>query len=77
MRPRLLGTSAALLDNVEHDGATFVITRRGTPVAQLSPVVRCSGAELKALLAGHEPDADWAEDLETTRELIEDQSRWS
>jgi prevent-host-death family protein len=48
-----------LLDEVEHDGATYRIVRHGTPVAELSPVSRCTGKQLKALLDEHRPDPAW------------------
>lgn len=66
-----------ILDTVEHDGATYVIVRHGSPVAQLSPVVRCSGARLKGLLREHASDPDWRADLESMRELLEDRPRWT
>ncbi len=66
-----------ILDTVEHDGITYVIVRHGSPVAQLSPVVRCSGARLKELLREHPPDPDWRQDLDSMRDLLEDQPRWT
>ncbi|HEX2028921.1 MAG TPA: type II toxin-antitoxin system prevent-host-death family antitoxin [Nitriliruptorales bacterium] len=64
-----------LLDTVEHDGTTYVIVRHGAPVAQLSPVARCSGARLKSLFREHVPDPRWREDLDSMRDLLEDQPR--
>lgn len=66
-----------LLDTVEHEGATYVIVRHGSPVAQLSPVARCTGAKLKSLLAEHPPDDEWSTDLAAVRDLLEDRPRWS
>lgn len=66
-----------ILDAVEHDGSTYVIVRHGSPVAQLSPVVRCSGARLKELLREHAPDPHWRQDLDSMRDLLEDQPRWT
>lgn len=66
-----------ILDAVEHDGATYVIIRHGSPVAQVAPVVRCSGARLKQLLRNHAPDPDWRRDLASMRDLLEDQPRWT
>lgn len=66
-----------VLDTVEHDGTSYVIIRHGAPVAQLSPVARCTGADLKDLLADHRPDENWRDDLEAMRNLVEDQSRWT
>lgn len=50
--------------------------RRGN-VAQLTPVSRCTGKQLKALLVAHRPDPGWRDDLEAMRDLLEDQPRWS
>jgi prevent-host-death family protein len=66
-----------LLDTVEHEGATYRIIRHGVPVAQLTPWARCTGKELKQLVADHQPDADWFGDLQRVRNLLEDQPRWS
>lgn len=66
-----------VLDDVEQDGTTYVIVRHGAPVAQLSPVARCSGARLEALIHDHAPDAGWREDLDRTRDLLADQPRWT
>ncbi len=66
-----------ILDAVEHDGTSYVIVRHGAPVAQLSPVVRCSGARLKALLRDHAPDPEWRRDLAAVRDLLEDEPRWT
>lgn len=66
-----------ILDTVQRDGTTYVIVRHGSPVAQLSPVVRCSGARLKSLLREHPTDPDWRRDLDNMRDLLEGQSRWT
>lgn len=66
-----------ILDTVEHDGTSYVIVRHGSPVAQLTPVVRCTGARLKALLNEHSRDPDWRRDLAKVRDLLEDQPRWT
>jgi prevent-host-death family protein len=65
-----------LLDTVEHEGTTYRILRHGTPIAQLTPIARCSGKELRALLAEHQPDTRWREDLETIRGLLVAEPRW-
>ena len=44
--------------------------RRGRAVAQLEPVSRGRGADLKQLLRRHEPDTDWADDLTEVRALL-------
>lgn len=66
-----------ILDTVEHDGTTYVIVRHGSPVAQLTPVVRCTGQRLKKLLHDHPRDAEWRKDLATVRDLLEDEPRWT
>lgn len=66
-----------ILDTVEHDGTTYVIVRHGSPIAQLAPVVRCSGAHFKELLHDHAPDSDWRQDLDAMRDLLEEQPRWT
>lgn len=66
-----------ILDTVEHDGTTYVIVRHGAPIAQLAPVVRCSGARFKELMRDHARDPAWRQDLDSMRALLEDQSRWT
>lgn len=62
---------ADLLDAIEHDGARFIIVRRGKAIAHLEPVRRGQGAKAKALLRRHRPDPEWADDLATVRDLLE------
>jgi prevent-host-death family protein len=66
---------ADLLDAVEHDGRRYTITRRGKAVAHIEPVSRGRGADAKALLRRHRPDAAWARDLDRVRDLLEVESR--
>ena len=66
---------ADLLDDVEHRGQRFTIMRRGKPVAQIEPVARGRGNDTKALLRRHRPDARWADDLDTVRDLLEVEQR--
>lgn len=61
---------AALLDAIEHRHERFTIMRRGRAVAQLEPVSRGRGADLKELLRRHEPDPDWVTDLAEVRDLL-------
>ena len=73
--PDVTATDAArhfadLLDAIEHRHERYTIMRRGRAVAQLEPVSRGRGAELKALLRRHEPDAKWSNDLTEVRELL-------
>jgi prevent-host-death family protein len=66
---------ADLLDAVEHDGERFTITRRGKAVAQVEPVTRGRGADAKALVRRHRPDARWRHDLDEVRDLLEVDTR--
>jgi antitoxin (DNA-binding transcriptional repressor) of toxin-antitoxin stability system len=62
---------ADLLDAIEHRGEHFTIVRRGKAVAHLEPMHRGVGADVKALLRRHRPDAAWAGDLDEVRALLE------
>ncbi|MFP5488591.1 MAG: type II toxin-antitoxin system Phd/YefM family antitoxin [Acidimicrobiia bacterium] len=64
-----------LLDAVEHHGERYTITRRGKAVAHIEPVTRGRGADAKALLRRHRPDARWANDLDEVRNLLEVEHR--
>lgn len=73
--PEVTATEAArnfsdLLDSIEHDGDTFTIVRHGKPVAHLQPVPTGNGRSILDLLAAHQPDDAWAEDLKSTRALL-------
>jgi len=61
---------ADLLDAIEHRHERYTIMRRGRAVAQLEPVSRGRGADLKELLRRHEADTDWADDLTKVRDLL-------
>jgi antitoxin (DNA-binding transcriptional repressor) of toxin-antitoxin stability system len=56
-----------LLDAVEHHGESFVVVRRGHAVASIAPAPSATGAALKAILAAHPPDADWADEVRALR----------
>ncbi len=79
---QLTATEAArrfseVLDAVEHEGETFVITRGGRPVASLVPAAATSGLALKAALRRHRPDPAWARDLgEVRRLLVVEERSW-
>jgi len=62
---------ADLLDAVEHGGERYTIVRRGKAVAQLEPVSKGRGADVKQVLDRHRPDPRWRRDLEAVRALIE------
>ena len=73
--PDVTATDAArnfadLLDAIEHRHERYTIRRRGRAVAQLEPVSRGRGADIKDLLRRHEPDTDWADDLTKVRDLL-------
>ena len=74
--PEVSATDAArnfadLLDGIEHRGEHYTIVRRGKVVAQLEPVSRGRGADVKALLRRHRPDPRWTDDLAGVRALLE------
>ena len=78
--PEVSATDAArnfsyILDAVEHRGEHFTIVRRGKVVAHLDPVHSGRGAEAKALLRRHGHDPGFAEDVASTRELLEIETR--
>ncbi len=66
---------ADILDAVEHRGERFVIVRRGRAIAQLGPSALGRGSEVKAVLRRHAPDADWRDDLESVRSLLDVHAR--
>ena len=73
--PDVTATDAArnfadLLDAIEHRHERYTIMRRGRAVAQLEPVSRGRGADIKDLLRRHGPDTDWADDLTKVRDLL-------
>jgi prevent-host-death family protein len=68
---------ADLLDAVERDGESFVIVRRGRPVARIEPATAGSGRAVKALLRSGNVDDGWLDDLRVTREAVSvEDRRW-
>lgn len=64
---------ARLLDETEHVRETFIIERRGRPIAEVRPAERSGTiADLIALLRRGPPDDDWERDM---REIIADRDR--
>lgn len=61
---------AELLDAVEHKGERFLIARRGRVVAQIEPVAKGRGADVKSLLKRHPVDAQWMNVIREARELV-------
>ena len=56
-----------MLNRVERDGESFVVERRGRPVASIQPAAAANGHALKELLRAQEPDDEWKRDLERLR----------
>ena len=74
--PEVSATDAArnfadILDAIEHRGEHYTIVRRGKAVAELEPVSRGRGADVKAILRHHRGDKAWAQDLADVRQLLE------
>ena len=74
--PEVSATDAArnfadILDAIEHRGEHYTIVRRGKAIAQLEPVSRGRGADVKAVLRHHRGDKAWAHDLADVRQLLE------
>ena len=79
---RLTATEAArrfsdVLDQVEHDGETFLVERHGRVIASVAPAAAASGRTVKALLRAQPVDARWLEDLAALRADVEpEERRW-
>jgi antitoxin (DNA-binding transcriptional repressor) of toxin-antitoxin stability system len=77
---RLSATDAArrfsdLLDQVEYEGETFVVERRGRAVASISPAAAVSGRTVKELLRAQAPDRGWPRELAELRGALEPEER--
>jgi antitoxin (DNA-binding transcriptional repressor) of toxin-antitoxin stability system len=77
---RLTATEAArrfsdVLDQVEHDGETFLVERHGRVIASVAPAAAASGRSVKALLRAQPVDERWAQDLAALRAGLEPQER--
>lgn len=66
---------SALLDAVEHDGETFLVTRGGRGIARIEPAAGVTGAAVKALLRQHPTDPDWRDELHELRTAAPIQDR--
>ena len=64
-----------LLDAIEHDGESYVITRRGRRVARIVPAAEPNGAALTHFLRAHPPDGAWAAELVELRSLLAQEGR--
>jgi prevent-host-death family protein len=80
---RVSATEAArrfsdLLDQVERDGETFVVERRGRAVASIAPAAAVTGRTVKEVLRSQDPDPGWVRELiELRRSLAPEERRWS
>lgn len=80
---RVTATEAArqfsdLLGQVERNGETFVVERRGRPVANISPAAVATGRAVKDLLAKHPADDSWADELAELRAgLLRQERSWT
>jgi antitoxin (DNA-binding transcriptional repressor) of toxin-antitoxin stability system len=77
---RVSATEAArqfsdLLDQVEREGETFVVERRGRAVASIAPAAAVSGRTVKELLRSQPADPAWARELAELRGLLEREDR--
>ena len=68
---------ADVLDAVEHDHETFVVTRGGRVVASIGPAASGGGRSLKSVLLKHRPDARWSNEVKAVREiLVAEERNW-
>ena len=68
---------ADLLDAIERGGESYVITRRGRPIAHVVPAAKGNGRAVRDLLARHRPDADWWREIKEMRALLTlDLDKW-
>ena len=66
---------SALLDSVEHEGETFLITRAGHAVARIEPALGTSGTAVKALLRHYAPDLACQQELGEVHALLTTEER--
>ena len=67
-----------LLDAVEHRSESFVVRRRGKPIARISPASVSTGSAVKRLLREFPPDKKWKTDLADIRAQLTSEVRlWS
>lgn len=59
-----------MLDDVEARGETFLVVRRGRPVATIAPAAIGTGRALKDVLRTHPPDGEWAAELRDLRDAV-------
>jgi hypothetical protein len=51
------------------------VVRRGRAVAEIHPLSAGRGADVKAMLRRHRPDARWSKELASVRGLLEVEDR--
>ena len=64
-----------ILDAVEHRGESFVIVRKGRPVARMGPAVKASGESVKEILHDHACDRAWEKELRDVRAVVGTEDR--
>lgn len=64
-----------VLDAVEHRGQSFVVVRKGRPVARIGPTSEANGRLVKQILRRLRPDTKWAAELKALREGLATQER--
>jgi prevent-host-death family protein len=68
---------ADVLDAVESRGETFVVVRRGRPVARIGPAEAGRGAAVKELLRDAPRDPAWVDDVRRMRAALQvEERRW-
>lgn len=67
-----------ILDAVEHRGESFVIVRKGRPVARMEPATKASGESIKGIMRNHARDGGWEKELREVRAAIAvEDRRWT
>lgn len=67
-----------ILDAVEHRGESFVIVRKGRPVARMGPTTKASGESVKKILHRHARDREWEKELREVRAVVAvEDRRWT
>ncbi len=67
-----------VLDAVEHRGESFVISRKGRPIARLNPSRGTTGKTLLKILNANRRDQAWASELQELRSLLTlEDTRWN
>lgn len=67
-----------LLDAVEHRQESFVVIRKGRPVARLVAARGVGGAVIKRILRKHSPDRTWGAELHELRSLMDpEETHWN